>query len=193
VLTASGGFPLRVSAVRPSSVHDLTAARELVLPTLYPHAARGLPVLAGKGYAGAGIGVRTPVRHSPGGAVLHTDTRTSDQLLTALRAPTERTYTLLGRWRALERLTICPWRITAVIAAALAPTTPQSVPLLERGDVVVPGSARRSSSHGARRGPHRRSLGGDAPSRFLVIRGALVGADRESSEPGGWSFEPLDL
>ena len=36
-------------------------------------------------------------------------------------------------------------------------------------------------------------LVGDAPSLFLVIRGALVGADRESSEPGGWSFEPLDL
>jgi hypothetical protein len=55
VLTDPTGFPLWVSAVRPGSVHDLTAARELVLPALYPHAARGLPVLADKGYIGAGI------------------------------------------------------------------------------------------------------------------------------------------
>src|SRR3712207_6080345 len=37
------GFPLWVSDVRPGSMHDLTAAHELVLPALYPHAARGLP------------------------------------------------------------------------------------------------------------------------------------------------------
>src|SRR5205085_1059835 len=54
VLTDPTGFPLWVSAVRPGSTHDLTAARELVLPALYPHAARGLPVLADKGYIGAG-------------------------------------------------------------------------------------------------------------------------------------------
>jgi hypothetical protein len=50
VLCDPGGFPLWVSAVRPGSTHDLTAARELALPALYPHAARGLPVLADKGY-----------------------------------------------------------------------------------------------------------------------------------------------
>ena len=49
VLCDPGGFPLWVSAVRPGSTHDLTAARELVLPALYPHAARGLPVLADQG------------------------------------------------------------------------------------------------------------------------------------------------
>src|SRR3954454_17806858 len=48
VLTDHTGFPLWVSAVRPGSTVDLTAARELVLPTLYPYAARGLPVLADK-------------------------------------------------------------------------------------------------------------------------------------------------
>ena len=104
VLTDPTGFPLWVSAVRPGSVHDLTAARELALPSLYPHAARGLPVLADKGYTGAGIGVHTPVKHPPGGAVLHTDIRTYNRLLTALRAPTERAHALLGRWRALHRL-----------------------------------------------------------------------------------------
>ena len=53
VLCDPGGFPLWVSDVRPGWTHDLTAARELVLPALYPHAARGLPVPADKGYTGA--------------------------------------------------------------------------------------------------------------------------------------------
>jgi hypothetical protein len=47
-------------------------------------------VLADKGYIGAGIGVHTPVKRPAGGTVLHTDTRTYNQLLTALRAPIER-------------------------------------------------------------------------------------------------------
>jgi hypothetical protein len=42
VLCDPSGFPLWVSDVRPGSTHDLTAARELVLPALYPHAARRL-------------------------------------------------------------------------------------------------------------------------------------------------------
>jgi hypothetical protein len=69
VLSDSAGFPLWVSAVVPGSTHDLTAAGELVLPALYPHAAHGLPVLADKGYTGAAIGVHTPVKRPPGGAV----------------------------------------------------------------------------------------------------------------------------
>ena len=44
VLADSTGFPLWISAVRPGSTFDLTAARKLVLPALHPHAARGLPV-----------------------------------------------------------------------------------------------------------------------------------------------------
>ena len=54
VLSDPSGFPLWVSAVRPGSTHDLTAARELALAALYSHAARGLPVLTDKGYIGAG-------------------------------------------------------------------------------------------------------------------------------------------
>ena len=119
------GFPLWVSAMWPGSTHDLTAARELVLPALYPHAARGLPVLTDKGDTGAGIGVHSPVRRPPGGQVLHTDTRTYNQLLTALRAPTERAHALLGRCRALDRVTLCPWRSSVVMAAALVLTSMQ--------------------------------------------------------------------
>ena len=116
------GFPLWVSAVRPGSTHDLTAARELALPALYLHAARGLPVLADKGYTGAGVGVHVPIKHHPDGP-LHTDNRCYNQLITGLRAPAERGNALLGRWRALDRVTLCPQRITAIAAAALVLTS----------------------------------------------------------------------
>ena len=122
VLTDPTGFPLWVSDVRPGSTHDLTAARELVLPTLYPHAARDLPVLADKGYTGAGIGIHVPVKHQPDGP-LHTDNRCYNQLITALRAPTERGNALLGRWRALAPVTLCPQHIGTITAAALVLTS----------------------------------------------------------------------
>jgi hypothetical protein len=76
VLSNPSGFPLWVLDVRPGSVHDLTAARQLVLPALYRHAARGLPILADKGHAAPGY----------------------NRLLTALRAPTECARALLGYW-----------------------------------------------------------------------------------------------
>jgi hypothetical protein len=126
VLTDPTGFPLWVSDVRPGSTHDLTAARELALPALYPHAARGLPVLVDKGYTGAGVGIHVPIKHQPDGP-LHTDNRCYNQLITALRAPTERGNALLGRSRALNRVTVCPQRIGAIAAAALVLTS------LERG------------------------------------------------------------
>jgi hypothetical protein len=125
VLADPTGFPLWTSEMRPGLTHNLTAARELVLPALYPHAARGLPVLADKGYLGAGIGVHTPVRRPAGGAVLHTDTGTYNQLITALRAPTERAHTLLGHWRALDRVTVCPQCIGTIVAVALVLTSMQ--------------------------------------------------------------------
>ena len=65
-------------------------------------------MLADKGYLGAGIGVHTPAKRPVGGAVLHTDTRTYNQLLTALRGPTERAHPVLGYWQALHRVTLCP-------------------------------------------------------------------------------------
>jgi hypothetical protein len=39
-------------------------------------------------------------------------------LITALRAPAERGHALLGRWRALDRVTVSPQRIGAIVAAA---------------------------------------------------------------------------
>jgi len=116
------GFPLWVSDVRPGSTVDLTAARELVLPTLYPHAIRGLPVLADQGYTGAGAGILVPYKNRPEGP-LHLDNRCYNELITALRAPAERGNALLGRWRALDRVTVCPQRIGTIAAAALVLTS----------------------------------------------------------------------
>ena len=67
----------------PGCSHDITVARELVLPALYPYAARGLPALTDKGYTGAGIGVHTPIKR-PAGSVLHPDNRTYNQMITDL-------------------------------------------------------------------------------------------------------------
>src|SRR4051794_41203284 len=110
VLTDHTGFPLWISAVRPGSTVDLTAARELVLPTLYPYAARGLPVLADKGYTGAGIGVLVPYKNRPEGP-LHVNNGCCNELITALRAPAERANALLGRWRGPDPRTRFPPRI----------------------------------------------------------------------------------
>jgi hypothetical protein len=83
---------------------------------LYPAAAQGLPTLTDKGYAGAGIGIQVPLK----GRNLAPDNRTRNQLISALRAPAERANALLKRtWRALERVTLDPWRVGAITAAAL--------------------------------------------------------------------------
>ena len=63
-LAAPGGVPLWVSDVLPGSTHDLTAARELVLPGARPYL-KDLPILADSGYEGAGAGVRVPVKSRP--------------------------------------------------------------------------------------------------------------------------------
>ena len=60
-LAAPGGVPLWVSDVLPGSTHDLTAARELVLPEARPYL-KDLPILADSGYEGAGAGVHVPVK-----------------------------------------------------------------------------------------------------------------------------------
>jgi hypothetical protein len=60
-------------------------------------------------------------RHPDG--PLHTDGRCYDRLITAPRAPAERANALLGRWRALDRVTVSPQRISAIAAAALVLTS----------------------------------------------------------------------
>jgi hypothetical protein len=123
-LSAPTGFPLWVSDVEPGSVHDLTAAREHVLGALYWAASQlDLPTLADGGYAGAGIGVHTPVKQPAGGQVLDVDNRAYNILLRGLRCLGERGFALLtGRWRTLRHITTSPRKIGDIVKAALVLT-----------------------------------------------------------------------
>ena len=57
------------------------------------------------------------------GANLHPDNLTRNQLLGCLRAQGERGIAMLKtRWKALNRIRLCPQRIGAIVAAALALT-----------------------------------------------------------------------
>ena len=115
------GFPVAVSDVQPGSVHDLAAARATgFLGALHAAAALlGLPTLADKGYHGAGAGIATPTK----GRHLHPDNAARNQLISCLRAPGERGIALLKtRWKALNRIRLCPQRIGAITKAALVLT-----------------------------------------------------------------------
>jgi DDE superfamily endonuclease len=115
------GHPVAVSDVEPGSTHDLAAARATgFLGALYAAAALlGLPALADKGYDGAGAGVLTPTK----GRGLHPDNLTRNLLIGCLRAQGERGIALLKtRWKALNRIRLCPQRIGAITKAALVLT-----------------------------------------------------------------------
>ena len=114
--------------MRPGAAHDLIYARDLALPALCAHTVRGLPVLADKGYTGAGIGVHVPARIPAGGQRLDPGTRARNALLVGLRALGERANALLKtRWRALRHVTLDPSSITKYVRAALVLIT------MERG------------------------------------------------------------
>jgi len=118
-LMGPDGMPLWISDVLPGSVHDLTAAREMVLAILWLYS-KDMPVLADGGYVGAGCGVLTPVPQREDGIPLHADQRTYNKLLRGLRCLGERGFALLTeRWKALEHVTISPRRITQIARAAL--------------------------------------------------------------------------
>src|SRR4051812_40887620 len=105
---------------QPGSSHDLAAARATgFLGALHAAAALlGLPALADKGYDGAGAGVLTPTK----GRGLHPDNLTRNLLIGCLRAEGERIALLKTRWKALNRIRLCPQRIGAITKAALVLT-----------------------------------------------------------------------
>ena len=98
------GFPVRTGPVEPGSTHDPTAARLHVLPALYRSAWPAMPVLADKGYQGAGIGILVPTKNprpTP-------DEQTRNNLLSAMRAPAERANAMFKHFRALQRVSPGP-------------------------------------------------------------------------------------
>ena len=117
-LAAPGGVPLWVSGVLPGSTHDLTAARELVLPGARPYLNK-LPFLADSGYEGAGAGVLVPVK-KPRRGELDPDTKTRNALLRSLRYQGERGFALMPqRWRALQHVMISPTTIGDIAKSVL--------------------------------------------------------------------------
>jgi hypothetical protein len=117
-LAAPGGVPLWVSDVLPGSTHDLTAARELVLPGARPYL-KDLPVLADSGYEGAGAGVLVPVKR-PARGELDVNTKTRNALLRSRRYQGERGFALMSqRWRALQRVMVSPTTIGDIAKSVL--------------------------------------------------------------------------
>jgi len=120
VLMDATGYPLWTGPVEPGHVHDIVAAREHLLPSLFPQVAQGVKVLADKGYDGAGVGVLTPVKGHADDFDVTTLTR--NRLITDLRAPAERANAMLKTWKCLQRVTLAPRRIGDITAAMLVLT-----------------------------------------------------------------------
>jgi hypothetical protein len=123
-VSSAAGFPLWVSDVEPGSTHDLTAAHaQGAVGALCAAAAKDLVTLADKAFQSAGIGILTPFKNPPGDQVLDVDNRCHNMLLTRLRCLGERAAAMLvTRWKVLNRITLCPWRIGDITKAALVLT-----------------------------------------------------------------------
>ena len=89
-----------------------------------------LPTLADSGYDGAGVGIKTPIKQPADGRRLAPDNQAYNTLHRATRCLGERGFALLtGRWRALQRVTVSPRRISELAQAALVLTRIENVHL----------------------------------------------------------------
>jgi hypothetical protein len=121
VIAAPDGWPIWTSPVRPGREHDTTALRTHAeaLPLLAEWTDQGHAVLADLGYEGERAALTTPIKKTSD-ALLTDDQRTVNLLHAATRAPAERGNSLLKTtFKALRRVSLCPWRIGAITAAAL--------------------------------------------------------------------------
>ena len=121
VIAAPDGWPLWTSPVRPGREHDTSALRAHTetLPLLAEWTDDSHAVLADLGYEGERVALTTPIKKTSD-ARLTDDQRTVNLLHAATRAPAERGNSLLKTtFKALRRVSLCPWRIGAITAAAL--------------------------------------------------------------------------
>jgi DDE superfamily endonuclease len=121
VIAAPDGWPLWTSPVRPGREHDTTALRAHTeaLPLLAQWTDDTHAALADLGYEGEQAALTTPIKKTTD-APLTDDQRTVNLLHAATRAPAERGNSLLKTtFKALRRVSLCPWRIGAIAAAAL--------------------------------------------------------------------------
>jgi hypothetical protein len=121
VIAAPDGWPLWTSPVRPGREHDTTALRSHpeALPLLAAWTDAEHAALADLGYEGERAALTIPIKKTTD-APLTDDQRTVNLLHAATRAPAERGNSLLKTtFKALRRVSLCPWRIGAITAAAL--------------------------------------------------------------------------
>jgi hypothetical protein len=121
VLTAPDGWPIWTSGVRPGREKDVTCARAHHLPDLLDRHWNSADrvVLADLGYEGESAVLVCPHKNHRGRG-LSEDQRTHNLLHSATRAPCERGNAVLKTFKALRQVSLCPWRIGAITAAALA-------------------------------------------------------------------------
>jgi hypothetical protein len=121
VVTAPDGWPLWTSPVRPGREHDTTCARahDGLLDALSEWTDQDHAVLADLGYEGEATRFTCPIKKSRD-TTLTVEQRTINALHSATRALAERGNSLLKTtFKALRRVSLCPWRIGAITAAAL--------------------------------------------------------------------------
>lgn len=122
VLSGPDGFPLWVSAARPGREHDTTCARaaggliETLETAQHEH---GMATLTDLGYENLSPALRHPVK-KPTGRALNEEDQAYNQLIRAVHGIAERANSLLKTtFKALRRVSLDPWRITAIAKATL--------------------------------------------------------------------------
>jgi DDE superfamily endonuclease len=121
VITAPDGWPLWTSPVRAGREHDTTALRTHaeILPALTAWTSIELPVLGDLGYEGEADTITVAVK-KPQGGELTEDQKAQNKAHNGKRAVGERGNSLLKTtFKALRNISLCPWRIGTIVAAAL--------------------------------------------------------------------------
>jgi DDE superfamily endonuclease len=121
VVTVPDGWPIWTSPVRPGREHDTTALRAHpdALPALAQWSDEDHAALGDLGYEGERATLTIPIKRTAD-RPLTDDERCVNALHAATRALAERGNALLKTtFKALHRVSLCPWRIGAITAAAL--------------------------------------------------------------------------
>jgi hypothetical protein len=121
VLTAPDGWPPWTSEVRPGREHDTTALREHteILPLFTAWTEDHLRVLGDLGYEGEADTITIAFKKPKGGELSDTQ-KTYNTVHNGIRAIGERGNSLLKMtFKALRNVSLCPWTIGRIVAAAL--------------------------------------------------------------------------